>query len=93
MFVTSMWWRKPTTMDITVNEYSLHKILSTSDEQLSYCTKRKLLCKSNYHFFDDTEEDLLTKCLLTIRDNNNVLCFQKIYSQIDNINRRFFTNQ
>ena len=93
MFVSSIWWRKPTTLDITINEYNTYKILSTSGDQLNHIFKRMLLCKSNYFFFDDSDEDYLSKCQLIIKDHNGDICLNKIYSQIDNVNRRFFTNQ
>ena len=93
MFVTSMFWRKPTTLTITVNEYETHKILSTSNDQLNHMIKRRFLCKSEYYFFDDSDEGDLSKCQLTITDNNGDICFNKMYSQIDNVNRKFFTNQ
>ena len=93
MFISSMWWRKPTTLEITVNEYNIHKILTTSGDELSHVLKRRFLCKSVYSFFDDSDEDDLSKCQLIITDDNGDVCLKKIYSQIDNVNRKFFTNQ
>ena len=86
-------WKKPTIMDITIKEYQLYKILSSSNAELNHTIKRKLLCEVNYHFFDDFDEDDLTKCQLTIHDEKGTICFKKTYSQVDNYNRRFFTNQ
>ena len=86
-------WKKPTTLNLVVSEYEIVKMLSTSDAQLDHVPKRRLLCKSDYYFFDDLDQDSLTKCQLTIKDNNGLLCFNKTYSQVDNVNRRFFTNQ
>ena len=93
LFVTSMWWRKPTTLDITVSEYEVHKVLTMKGDELSHVLKRRLLCQSNYYFYDDCDQDYLSKCLVIIKDYNNVTCFKKIYNQVDNLNRRFFTNQ
>ena len=42
---------------------------------------------------EDTEEDKIQKCQLTIKDNTGVLVYNKTYSQIDRVNRKFFTNQ
>ena len=86
-------WKKPTTLNLLVYEYEIVKMLSTSEAQLNHVVKRRLLCQSDYYFFDDPEEDYLTKCQLTIKDNKGTLCFNKTYNQVDNVNRRFFTNQ
>ena len=92
MLVTSMWWRKPTTTNIYVNEYQLYKV-NSSPELEGENFKRRLLCQSNFYFFDEIEEDYISKCQLTIKDNMGYLFYKKTYNQIDNINRRFFTNR
>ena len=86
-------WKIPTTLNVFVKEYEIWKVLSTSEANLSHSFKRKFLCASHYHFFDDSDEDELTKVELTITDDHGTICFKKTYSQVDNINRRFFTNQ
>ena len=45
--------------------------------------KRRLLCQSEYFFFEDTDQDLIQKVQLTIKDNDGLLVFNKTYSQID----------
>ena len=89
MTISALWCEKPPIMNIYIKEYQLYKI-PARDELV---TKRRLLCQSQFNFFEDLEQDSLQKCELTITDDLNSLCFRKLYSQIDCINRKFFTNQ
>ena len=83
-------WRDPPSMNIYVREYQL---IDVAEESTQSCFKRRLLCGSTYHFFEDTDEDRLQKCQLTIVDERKKPVFQKVYSQIDRINRKFYTLQ
>ena len=90
MIVTSFWWEKPEKYDIYVNEYQVYSVRS---EKNTVSRKKRLLARSNYHFFQDSDEDLLQKCLLLIKDKDGETCFRKLYTQIDNENRRYFTTR
>ena len=76
MLVTSMWWRKPTTTNIYVNEYQLYKV-NSSPVLEGENFMRRLLCQSNFYFFDEIEEDYISKCQLTIKDNMGYLFYKK----------------
>ena len=89
MIILCEWWVKNPTMNIIVKEYQVYKVPVNGDIVL----KRRLLCKTNFHFFQDLNEDKLQKCEVRITDDLNSLILQKVYSQIDNRNRKFFTNQ
>ena len=80
------WFEKLPFLKVFVDEYELCKISADKSDNI---VKRKLLCRSTFHFFLDEDEALLQKCALTIEDANKQLCFRKVYSQIDRINRKF----
>lgn len=77
-------------MQIIVKEYQIYFV---SQNDTEFIKKRRLLCQSEYFFFEDTDQDLIQKVQLTIKDNDGLLVFNKTYSQIDRVNRKFFTNQ
>ena len=85
MIVNAMWWRKPQTMDICIDEFQLYDLTFIKKKE---CVKRKLLCRSKYSFYEDNQEDDLQKCFLTIEDDMGIVCFQKVFSQIDRWNRQ-----
>ena len=89
MIVTSFWWKKPEKLNIFLNEYQVYSIKAGNIP----VTKRRLLCQTNYHFFQDETQDYLQKCLVIIKDNTGSTCFKKTYWQIDRKNRKFYTNQ
>lgn len=76
LFLTTVWWRELTTMDITINEYQIYDLSRLGQTNVF---KRRLLCKSVYHFFQDTEEDYLQKVKVDIYDNSKTLCYSKSY--------------
>ena len=90
LIVSADWMRCPTTT-ITVKEYRLFDTSGITPN--IKIIKRKLLCKSTYFFYLDSDEDYLQKCQLTVRDSNGTLLCRKVFSQIDMVNRKFFTNQ
>ena len=89
MRLDCVWWRKPPTMKIILDEYQLYDV--PKGREVS--KKRRHLCKSSYYFFIETEEDNIRKCRLTVQDNKGIICETKTYSQVDNVNRRFYTMQ
>ena len=76
-------------MNILVKEYQIHKV-PIGDE---FILKRRLLCKSDFYFYEDEDQDYIQKCLLTVKDHMNFVIFEKLFSQIDNRNRKFYTTQ
>ena len=89
MIINTTWWTKPKSLNIYLNEYQLYDTC-VNDTPI---VKRRLLCQTNYYFFEEVEEDYIQKCEVTIKDRDKKLCFKKTYSQIDRWNRRFYTNQ
>ena len=73
-------------MQIIVKEYQIYFV---SQNDTEFIKKRRLLCQSEYFFFEDTDQDLIQKVQLTIKDNDGLLVFNKTYSQIDRVNRNF----
>ena len=90
MVMTSYWWETPEKFDLFINEYQIYSVLDANNVPVP---KRRLLCRTNYHFFQDPSQDLLQKCLLLIRDDVGDVCFKKMYWQVDNVNRHFYTDQ
>ena len=88
--VTAMWWRIPQNMTIFIDEYQLFDLSCIKKKD---CWKRKLLCKSTYYFYEDTDQSNLQKCVLTITDGRGCETYKNTYSQIDRWNRKFYTNQ
>lgn len=52
MIVTSEWWKTPPIVNITVAEYQLYDV---SLVHITPKVKRRLLCSSKYHFYEETE--------------------------------------
>ena len=90
MFINCDWWRPPPVTKITINEYQLYDVSKISNENR---IKRRFLCKSVYKFYQDEDEDRIQKVQLAIYDAGGILCLLKVFSQIDNINRRFYTTR
>ena len=77
-------------MKIHVSEYQLYDLTPIKEK---ITTKRRLLCKSTFHFYADSSEDDIVKLHLTIEDDKKEQCFEKVYSQVTNKNIRFYTKQ
>ena len=90
MIIHNLWWEKPPTFLIFLNEYQLYNLSSINQTD---CVKKKLLCGTKFTFYEDSEESLIQKCRVTIKDSSKKICFTKTYNQIDNINRNFYTLQ
>ena len=90
MIVSAEYWRKPQDIRIYLNEYQIYDVspILGSEGQ-----KRRLLCKTYFLFYEDQNEDQIQKVKVTITDDDGDVCFTKTYSQVDRLNRRFFTNQ
>ena len=90
MVLETIWWKKPYVMKIHVSEYQLYDLTPIKEK---ITTKRRLLCKSTFHFYADSFEDDIVKLHLTIEDDKKEQCFEKVYSQVTNKNIRFYTKQ
>ena len=84
------WWGNYPVMNIYINEYEILRIPSENND---FCPKRRLLCEQHYQFYLDSDEDDLQKVKVTIKDNSMKICFFKIYTQVDNLNRIFYTTR
>ena len=68
------WWDAKPVFNIFVTEYQLCKIPTGSTDGI---LKRRLLCQSNFQYYEAQNEQLLQKCMLTITDSNGRVSFQK----------------
>lgn len=89
MRITSVWWKDPKSVNIYVKEFQLFTVKSKNESH----QKRKLLCESDFYFYQDSDEDFLEKCRVTIKDAGGCICLHKVYSQVDRQNRKFYTQQ
>ena len=90
MIISSMWWRSPVSVTIYLNEYQLYNVISKNQET---CVKRKLLCRTEYYFYEEVEEDHIEKVVVLITDSNGCLCFKKTYNKVDNVNRKYYSTR
>ena len=90
MKIQANWWIKPPSVNIYVDEYQLYDL---SPLKISPPLKRRFLARTHYYFFEETEEDNIQKCQVTIKDNKGILHLHKTYNQVDNKNRRYYTTQ
>ena len=85
MIINSFWWEKKPTFIIYLNE---HQLFDLSSINSIHKVKKKLLCQTKFTFYADSQEALIQKCRVTIKDSSEQICFTKSYNQIDNHNRR-----
>ena len=90
MIIKNICPESTTAMTIFLNEYQLFNVITK--EKNSH-VKRKLLCQSEYYFYIETEEDNIQKLHLNIKDSTGAICFSRLYSQVDNYNRRYLSNK
>ena len=71
LLLEGSWWKKPPELCIKVSEYQIYN-LNSLNKRLG--KKRRKLCESTYHFFQNPEESYIQKCRLTVVDEFKDVC-------------------
>ena len=91
MLINAIWWNKGNpSLYIHVDEYQVYDLSSLKGNK---CFKRKFLCRTTFYFFDDEDQDFISKCQVTVKDDLKRIYFNKTYNQVDRVNRRFYTTR